>query len=182
MAVTLWPEVPAVRMMDPIIEECRRIQEDCEYSARSNFMASVANHTLHQRLGVPATALAAAASVSALTEWSSVAAGISALLAALLAGTQSFLSLDQLSAQQHTIGAEYTALRNAARVFERIEFDGATPQERKARVLEMSSRRDDLNRSTPPIKRVWFVRARKAIEEGETQYQVDTGGHDAHTQ
>jgi hypothetical protein len=157
---------------DPVIAEALRIEEDTNYSGRSNFSAARRSDRLHVWLGGPAAVLAAVAGTTALAEQTWVAAGC-AFGATLLGALHTFLRADKRAAQHQTIGAEYIDLRNEARIFRTIDFEDLSDEERRARIHELSARRSDLNRATPRIPPGAFSDAQASIERGETDYAVD---------
>jgi len=164
---------------DPIIAEALRIEEDTNYSGRSNFAAARMSDRRHFWLGAPAAALAAAAGTTALADLPWVAAGC-AFLATLLGALHTFLRSDKRAAQHQTVGVEYVDLRNESRIFRTIDYPRLSDEERRQRIHELSARRSDLNRSTPRIPDKAFQQARKSIARGDTEYAADategTGG------
>lgn len=157
---------------DPILAEALRIEEDTNYSGRSNFAAAASSDRLHLLLGAPAAVLAAAAGTTALADLPWIAAAC-AFSATLLGALHTFLRADKRAAQHQTIGAEYIDLRNEARIFCTIDYPSLSDEERRTRIHELSARRSELNRSTPRVPRRAFKKARASIERGDTNYEVD---------
>ena len=158
---------------ETILDEALRIEEDTEYSGRSNFEAAVRSDRTHLLLGAPAAVLAAAAGATILADVSEWIPAACAAVAAVLGALQTFVRADKRAAQHHASGAEFIDLRNEARIFRTIDYPHMTDEERRQRSHELSTRRSDLNRSTPRIPRRAFEKARHGIEAGEASYEVD---------
>lgn len=157
-----------------ITAECQRIEEDAEYSAKSHFDAAARWRRVHLWVGLPAAILAAIAGVSAFRDYADAAGAISIIVAAL-ASVSTFLNPGDKASTHHATGNSYLALRNQARVFRTIELVTIDSNERAvARLLDFTTRRDDLNANSPQPPRSAFERARKGIEEGEAKYKVDS--------
>ena len=58
-----------VNLKAKIIDEAKRIEEDCLYSAKGHFEAASKWQKIHRYLGLPAVVLAALSGVSALTQF-----------------------------------------------------------------------------------------------------------------
>lgn len=156
--------------------EALRIEEDANYSGRGHLQAAIPWSWMHMTLGIVTTLFAAAAGGLVLT-WGSkfvILAGVFALLAALLSGINAFINAGQRAAQHREAGNEYLALRNNARIFREIELQRhSANSELISELKHLSDKRNDLNRRSPQIPGWAYERAKKGIEEGQTDYGVD---------
>jgi hypothetical protein len=159
-------------IQDAIINEARRVEEDCLYSAKGHFEAGRAWSKAHLWIGLPSAILAAIASASAFQS-AEATAGILAAVVVALAALSTFLNPNERAVSHHTAGTRYNAIRNQARIFRTIELPMSTAADGPARLRELAQQRDDLNQASPQIPRWAFARARKAIESGEASYEVD---------
>lgn len=163
---------------DEVVREAKRIEEDANYSARSQFVAARRWRALHLWIGIPTVIAAALSGLSALGpfDYHSVIASLLALLAAAATAVTTFLNPNKQADIHLEAGNRYLALRNRTRVLWSIEVvtPHRTDEELAERLVRLSKRRDILNRSSPAIPRGAFIAARKGIESGETQYEVDT--------
>lgn len=161
--------------LNALYSEARRIEEDSEYSAKRHFNTCDLWTWGHYLLGGPAAILAALATTAIVknnTGW----AQLLALAAALFSGLLTFLKPNDRAAQHRTVGNQYLALRNDARIFRHIDLREAVDEGKKAeRLRRLAQRRTDLNGSAPTTPNWAFQKARKGIEEGEATYKVDTG-------
>lgn len=156
--------------------EALRIEEDANYSGRGHFQAAIPWSRAHISLGIVITLFSGVAGGLVLT-WGTrfvLLAGIFALVAALLSGVNAFVNAGQRAAQHREVGNEYLALRNKARIYREIDLHGdSTGEELTNELKHLSDRRDDLNRRSPQIPGYAYKRAKRGIEEGQTDYGVD---------
>lgn len=153
--------------------EASRIEEDTQHSAKSHFNAGETWSRRHYWLGIPAT-LAAASAGAALVKDYPIAAQLLAMAATILSGMMTFLKPNEKATQHKTVGNQYLALRNDARIFREIELldeiDGDTASEK---LKKLAQRRNELNSTAPPIHRAAFEQTRKGIADGEADYKID---------
>ena len=158
---------------DALRDEAQRIKEDALFSAKGHFQAAQLWDKCNMWLGVPATVMAAAAGVTAMAEYTTVAS-IIAVLVAILSGLLTFLNPSGCSARHLKAGNAYNALRNDASIFHKIKCRNSAPIGTLETLLDdLNLRRNSLNADSPQIPRKAYERARDGIEAGEADYHVD---------
>jgi cbb3-type cytochrome oxidase subunit 3 len=165
-------------MSDPakLAAEAKRLEEDSIYSAKGHFEAARLWHTVHLAVGIAAATLAALSGALASYSTSTRIAGAIAFLVALIAGIATVLNAEKRAAAHQVAGNAYLSLRNDARFFHQIDVAPTSDATRLAEQLrKLGQRRDKLNAASPAIPRFAFERARRGIEQGEAQHQVDQG-------
>ncbi len=166
-------EVKAQVLRAALSKEAGRIEEDSIHSAKSHFNAADSWRIRHYWLGVPATMLGVAAG-AAIVKNRPEAAQIFSLTATILTGLLTFLKPGERAAQHKTVADQYLALKNDARIFREVDLLlGEEGQDHAEMLRALSQRRNELNQGSPEIPRTAFVAARRGIEEGEANYQVD---------
>lgn len=157
-----------------ISAECKRIEEDAEHSFKAHFNSAEFWSHINLSLGLPAALLGAFAGGSSAADGSQAAITGTALLASALVTCMTFLKPTEKSDSHKNAGGFYQALRNQTRLFREIdlEYEGDEKNIRK-RLLELSTRRDELNSTMPSIPRAAYEKAKKDIDSGRAQYQVD---------
>tara|TARA_R110002072_G_scaffold301462_1_gene481227 strand:- start:6148 stop:6672 length:525 start_codon:yes stop_codon:yes gene_type:complete len=157
-----------------IIAESNRIEEDAEHSFKGHFNSAEFWSHINLALGLPAALLGAFAGGTSAADGSQAAITGTALLASALVTCMTFLKPSEKSDSHKNAGSFYQALRNQTRLFREIdlEFEGDEKSIRK-RLLELSSRRDELNSTMPSIPRAAYEKAKKDIDSGRARYQVD---------
>lgn len=161
-----------MELADEASKECLRIEEDSVFSAKSHFEAASFWRKTHLWIGVPSAVLAGVVSVSAFKEQALVAGALSILVAAFGA-VATFLNPSGKASEHHSAGNSYLALRNRSRRFRSIELGSLDIEDIKERVLSLGQQKDELSASTPEIPEWAFKKARKNIEDGQTEYDVD---------
>ena len=158
----------------PIADEASRIEEDSLHSAKGHFEAARHWSRAHMWLGLPTAIIAGVAGVSALQDQTLVA-GTLAIVAAALASVSTFLNPSKRAAAHHFAGTKFNSLRNRTRAFREVELHSGAPIQDPAEHVKLLGReRDELNEASPQIPRRAFERARRGIEAGEAQYEVDS--------
>lgn len=159
-----------------LIKEARRIEEDSLYSAKGHFVAANFWTNFHLWIGVPTAILAAIAGASALSQFDNhnIIAGILAIIVTALTAVTTFLNPNEKANSHRNAGNKYNSLRNKARIFCEIDSYGEdSEQEITKQLKELAKQRDELNQNSSQIPRWAYKKARKGIEEGETEYKVD---------
>jgi hypothetical protein len=157
-----------------LVKECQRVEEDCLHSMKGHFNAGSCWSKAHLWLGMPSAVLAAWAGVEAFQNNPSRTA-ILALLSGALTATITFLSPQKVADNHNNAGREYNALRNQSRRVREIESLSGTPDSLKKQVDELADKKDALNSMSPNIPRWAYNKAKKDIDEGRAEYQVDKG-------
>jgi hypothetical protein len=157
---------------EPLITEVQKVETDCLYTSQTNFVQATFYDSLNLLLGVPATLAAAGAAASIITDWSSIAAGVLALIAALLAAVQTFIAPERRATDHKQQGVAYRQLEADARVFRTIDYEGMDQRARRMKLDELLRRRAELNARNRPNNRA-FKKAQRKIESGDLSYDVE---------
>jgi hypothetical protein len=162
----------STELKDSLAKEAGRIEEDCEYSAKSHFNAADIWSTRALKLGVPATIIAALSGLS-FNYCPTIATSL-AIAASILTGLITFLRPDDKASTHKSTGDIYLSIRNQARVFREIELNVLGSNDAGYKALKnLADKRDEQNRISPSIPRKAFETARTGIEQGETEFKVD---------
>ncbi len=159
-------------LINEIIHEAERIEEDALHSGKSHFNASALWSKIHYILGIPMTVCAAWAGIDAFSDAPQYA-GYLAMATAALAALQTFINASSHASQHKQSGGEYFALKNQARFFRKIELQNLEPAEAAAEIKVYSKKRDELNAKAPCIPYLAFWLARFSINKGNAEYRVD---------
>ncbi len=158
-----------------IVDEAKRIEVDCNYSARGHFSASSGWAKVHLALGIPAVIMAAIAGTSALSTFdnSNIIAGVLSLLVMAITAVSTFLNPNKSADMHLNAGNRYNALNNDTRIFREITCESEVAQDELIRMLEeLSKQRDELNQNSPLIPYWAYKKGKQSIESGETDYSV----------
>jgi hypothetical protein len=129
---------------------------------------------VHLILGIPASVLAAVASISAFNDLP-LLAGALAIVVAALSAVSTFLNPAEKAQAHHLAGARFTGLRSQVRYLREVALlTSKTPDELASALESLIVTKDDLNQKSPIIPRPAFERARRGIEAGEASYAVDS--------
>jgi hypothetical protein len=158
-----------------IADEAQRIMEDTEYSAKGHFAAASRFTSLHFWIGLISTVFAAAAGTSALSKFENGAlvAGVLAFVVAILTALITFIKPNDRASQHLDAGNKYLTAKNKTRLFVDVELPQLSTAEATQIISNLGATRNELNLKSPIIPRFAFVKARKGIEQGETQYKID---------
>ena len=159
-----------------MIREAKRIEEDSLYSAKGHFIAANFWANFHLWIGVPTAILAAISGASALSQFDNhnVIAGILAIIVTALVAVTTFLNPNEKANVHLNSGNRYNSLRNKARMFREIDFHILKSEKELNKYLkELARLRDELNQNSPRIPRWAYERAKKGIEKGEADYEID---------
>lgn len=170
--VDVWHTLPGLhRLMteseeEVIAAEARRIESDSLYISQANFYAATAFGRLRLLLGLPAVIFAALAGTAIVASWSTVLAGICALIATIAATADLFVGSEQRSVDHHSQGVEYRNLQHDARRLRTLAPFSQSIEFRRARLEELVRRQVDLNRLNRPTS--WaFKKGRRTIDSGD---------------
>lgn len=164
-------------MKEQIRREATRIEEDSLYSSKGHFYAGQRWSNLHLWVGIPAAVLAAIAGASALSEFQShaVIAGILSIVVAALTAVATFVNPNERAISHKNAGNMYNSLRNRARIFYSIELLSEQDMKKLSETLRLlDEQRSKLNEESPQIPKWAFKKAREGIEDGETDYKIDS--------
>lgn len=159
-----------------IAEESHRVEEDTGHSAKGHFNASDRWGRYHLIIGLSSAIIAAIAGGSAFNSLPELAGG-AALLSTALTTVLTFLKPSERSELHKTAGDQYLSLKNRARIFREIELLAINePRTANERIMALAEERDELNRSSPGIPRRDYALAKKDIDEGRAQHEIDRSG------
>lgn len=159
-----------------MLNEAKRIEEDCKYSSKRHFDTSHFWERVHYKLGIPSVALAAIAGASALSDWEygSSIAGVISIVVAVLTTTNTFINPAQKTETHRKAGNAYLALKNQSRIFHDIRSLAIQDEQLLLEALtELTEKRDQLNDDSPQTLRSSFKVAQQGVNAGEAIYEVD---------
>ena len=158
---------------EEIIKEAQRIEESCLCSAKGHFVAAKFWSGFHVTIGLPTAILAAFAAASAFSDHK-VAAGAISLVVTGLTAVTTFLNPNKRATSHLNAGNNYDALQNRVRIFRTIDCWGDnSDQVLTKRVKDHSEDKNKLNRESPQIPTWAYWLAKRGIEAGQADYQVD---------
>jgi len=163
-------------LKEKIIKEAKRIEEDSLFSAKGHFYAGQFWEKFHLWIGISSTIIAAIAGASALFQFTNhnVVAGVFSMIVSALIAVTTFINPNEKLGNHHKAGNEYNSLRNKARIFYEVEAQTISDEKILLDELKkMNKIRDKLNKESPQISKRNYEKAKKGIEEGETNYKID---------
>ena len=159
-----------------LITEAFRIEEDTEHSAKGHYNAASRWGRYHLWIGLPSAVFAAIAGGTAFNNMPELA-GTLAILSTALTTILTFLKPSEHSENHKAVAGQYLSVRNPARIFREIEMESSDDMVfHKKRLIELARNRDELNHASPAIARRDYELAKKDIDDGLSQYQIDKGG------
>jgi len=164
------------KIQEKILNEVKRIQEDCLYSEKGHFNAAQRWGNIHLWLGIPAVILAAIAGASALSQFDNhnIIAGILAIIVSALSAVATFLNPNEKANNHHYAGNQYKNLRNSARILSEIDIHLIIDDKEILRELkDLNKQRSELNQKLPQISRWAYKKAKEGIRRGEAKYEID---------
>jgi len=161
---------------EEIIKEAKRIEESLLYSSKGHFAAANRWGKFHFIVGLPAVVLASVSGASAVAAfaWGKTVAAICSVIVTMLSALLTFLNPNERARAHLNAGNNYDALMNRARIFWSIDcWRDESEQVLTEKLKYLSEQKDRLNQSCPQIPRWAYRKAKKGIESGEGDYQVD---------
>lgn len=159
-----------------IIEEAKRIEENCLYTAKGHFNTAQFWTNFNLLLGVPIVVLAAISSASLLSKfyYYNIIASILSMIILVLTSISTFLNPNERANNHLKSGNNYDSLLSRIRIFWSIDCRKENSDEILSEKLkDLSDRRDRLNRECPQVPPWAYKKAKKGIEAGESKYKVD---------
>jgi len=169
-------ERPLPIAKEAIINEAKRIEEDCHYTSKGHFAVAQFWSNFHLWLGIPTVVLASIAGASALSQFNSsiVIAGVISIVVVVLSTTTTFLNPRERANTHLSAGNNYDSLLSKARIFWTIDcWQNDTDEILTQKLKSLSEERDRLNRECPQVPRFAYLTAKKGIKEGEANHEVD---------
>ncbi|NNN02853.1 MAG: SLATT domain-containing protein [Acidimicrobiaceae bacterium] len=171
MAEELVPD-PARRQ--EIRDELERLEESAMFSSQAQFEQAKHWRRVNYFLGIPATALAAAAGGAELaTATNHFVAGIMALLAAGLGAVLTTVNASHHMNQATSAANAYLEIQTASRQYRLIDLPSADVADARQQLAELTSRRDEQNKTAEPPGPRAVKKARANITSGGQSYEVD---------
>ncbi len=156
-----------------IIDEAKRIDEDTTHSYKGHYEAATAWRRVNLSVGLAGALAGALAAVFTLSplNWLVV---LLAVLVSASSAVMAFLNPSRTAELHQRAGAEYSALRNRARIFHTVDCRRSAAEEELATHLKaISEQRNELNQRSLQIPRWAYKRALKGVKQGEATYAVD---------
>ncbi len=157
--------------------ELERLEEDAKYTSKGHFAQAATWGNAHIWIGVVGVLLAVTAGVVVFggPSWIAALVSILALAAACLNALQTFLNPEQRSVTHKKYGAMFKGIRDRARMLRTIKLEAVTDDGNKIyeEVEALRHEYQDLNEAAPQISDRARKTARRGIEEGEAEYEVD---------
>ena len=158
------------RRISEMSKEAKSLQQDVLYSEKGHFSVANVWERIHLWLGIPASALAALAGISALTQHEILAA-VLAIGVAVLTALITFLEPHRVGAAHHSAGTRYNVLRGKLRRFYSIDLvEAEYSDELRARLEALAEEKGRIIEEAPHIGRFAYWLAKRSIERGEHEY------------
>lgn len=159
-----------------IEDELRRIEEAATYASQSQFSQAKIWRAVNLFLGTLATALAAAAGGGVLANLiGKTEAGLVALAAAVVGALMTSINANRRAEQAHVAANAYLSLQADARIARTVDLAGMTLEAARARLAELSARREEINKGAEIPFYLAYLLGRRNVERGGTTYEVDSG-------
>ena len=153
-----------------IIDESKRIEEDCLFSAKGHFNTAQFWTNFHYWIGVPTVVLAAIAGCLSL----SLAVTFISIIVAAATAVITFVNPNEKASIHHNAGTAYNALRSEVRLFYSIEVEQSGDHVALTKKLtELNTKRSALSEDSLQIPQWAYFKAKQGIEGGENTYKVD---------
>lgn len=159
-----------------IIDEAKRIEENCQYTAKGHFEAAQFWSKFHLWIGIPSFVLAGISGAFAFAQflYSNVLSGSLSLIVVVLTSITTFLNPKDRANYHLNAGNNYDSLLTKVRIFWTIDCKGEDSDSvLAAKLKDFSDERDKLNRECIQVPKGAYKKAKEGIEAGETTYKVD---------
>ncbi len=160
---------------EKIISEVKRIEEDSMYSSKGHFYAGQCWVNVNLCIGGFAAILSAIAGASALSQFDNynIIGGSLSIIVMALTAIITFINPSEKAIIHQKAGNQYSALRNNARIFQTIKIEKIDNEKAIDELENLNNKRNELNLESNQIPKWAFKKARKGIEDGESDYKVD---------
>ena len=135
-------------------EELLQLGDDLLYTEKTHFAAAETLHKFNRIFGLAATMLSTAAAGAIVADLSKVAAGLLALVAAIISGSLTFVKPEQLAAQHLATGRQLGALRVRARHVLTLDLARLPVRDLRKTLAEMVEEKAAIESSSPDRKSV----------------------------
>jgi hypothetical protein len=158
MAEIKTGELPASKARDEIIREAKRLEESTLFSFKGHHHAARGWTNRHLWLGIPTVVISALIGATAFSQyakeypWVGVAAGLLAILVAILSGVTTFLNPNDKESAHFIAAHGFDKLNNDARMFWSIEcWQEESDEVLTSKLRELVESKNELNSSSPQI-------------------------------
>ncbi len=161
------------KALTAIIEEAKRIEENCLFSSKGHFIASRCWDNFNVWMGLPTIILAA---VSVALAFTSVflLAGILSTIVVILSSLTTFLNPKEKANDHLLAGNNYDSLLTKARIFWTVDcVSEFTLLVLTEKLKDLESQKDKLNRECLQIPTWAYKKGKKGIEQGEASYGIN---------
>ncbi|MEG3135652.1 SLATT domain-containing protein [Rouxiella sp. T17] len=162
------------QLIDKIVDECHRIEEDALYSSKSHYNVSSRWEKFNLILGVPLSVLAAVTGIAALKNLPNATIIISFILT-ILTALNTALNPSKKGSLHKSAAGDYNILKNEVRVFREIDLHDTvlTEKDLRSKLKVYSDRRNQLNHSSPNIPQWAYKKTQQDIKNNFAIYQID---------
>ncbi len=164
-------------LREPLIKEALRLHEDIEHTYKAHFVAAEKWEKINLCLGILSIVLSVVAGSLALSKivpYFEIIAGLSGFGAATCTALLVFLKPMDRYENHSKWGNKYLNLRNDVRRFFEIELYTDKSETELKEILErLILRKKEFDGDSPLIHPWAYVKAKKRIELGETEYKID---------
>jgi hypothetical protein len=147
-------------------EELRQMIDDMLHTEKTHLAAAERFQGVHQVLGLASTLLATAAAATIVASFSKVAAGILALLAAIVSGVLTFTKPERTAEQHLVAGRQLNSLRVHARQALNLDLPYANPAALRKTIEEIAKRKATIDDGAPGTRARDYNVARDKITKG----------------
>jgi len=171
--ITTIQERVVSRSKHEVINEAKRLHENCLITSKSHFVEARFWENLHLWIGIPTVILAGVTGTLAFADVK-LLAGILAMVLVVLTSITTFLNPKEQGNSHLTAANNYDALMTKIRIFWSIDcWSEESDDLLTDRLRRFCEERDKLNRECPQPFRWSYRAAKKGIEEGEAEYFID---------
>jgi hypothetical protein len=150
------------------------VEESARHSAANQFAQGQQWRAVNLMLGLPASVLAAVAGATGLASTSGqLWAGIMALAAAAFGAVLTTVNASHKMTQATSAANAYLEIQTAARQARLIDLRYLDQDGARAVLTELTSRRDEQNKTAEPPNRWSRRKANKSLAEGGQTYAID---------
>lgn len=160
-----------------IEKEARRLEEDTLHTFKQLYEAAASERRRHYWVGSVTAALSVIAGTSALAkvqDWQVIVPVVS-LLVTTLTAWMTFVKPAERAQEYKNAACDFQKLREDARMFREIDLLRLDLDEKAVveQIKALSARRAELRKDSPQPPRWAYKHAKRAIEQGEAEYEVD---------
>jgi hypothetical protein len=147
-------------------EELRQMTDDMLHTEKTHMAAAERLRGVHNWLGLASTILATAAAATIIASASKVAAGILALLAAIVSGVLTFMKPERTAEQHLVAGRQLNTLRVHARHVLNLDLPSGSFTAMRKAVDEIAKKKAAIDEGAPSTRARDYNVARGKIVQG----------------